>query len=135
MAVIGARPAHGIGVFGRRPRVRPRGRPRAQTRPVRASRRRTATSVSSLIVAIALAAGLALFYLSQSTHVAAMGYQIDGLQSRVAELRAEQQQLILQIGQARSPGAVEQRAAATLHFVPIRQDAIRFAPTSTDPIP
>jgi len=88
-----------------------------------------------LLIAIAAAAGLALFYLSQSTHVAAIGYQIDALESRAAALRAEQQQLILQIGEARSPGTISQRAVSSLQLVPIRQDAIRFAPTSTDPTP
>src|SRR6266571_906250 len=102
MAVIGARPATRIGVFGRR--THPRSRRAAQVRGRRAATRRAkATGISSLLVAIAAAAGLCLFYLSQSTHVAAIGYQIDGLQSRVAALQAEQQQLILQIGQARSP--------------------------------
>lgn len=135
MAVIGARPASGIWVFGRRPRVRPRSRPRPQKRTRSASRRAAASSLSSILIAIAAAAGLALFYLSQSTHVAAIGYQIDGLESRVAELRAEQQQLILQIGQAHSPATIQQRAVGSLHLVPIRQDAIRFAPASTDPTP
>ena len=62
-------------------------------------------------MAIAAAAGLCLFYLSQSTHVAALGYQIDDLQARVAELRAEQQQLTFQIGEARSPSTVEREGA------------------------
>lgn len=135
MAVIGARRASGIGIFGRRPRVRLRSRPRPALRSRRASRRAAASSLSSILIAIAAAAGLALFYLSQSTHVAAIGYQIDGLESRVAELRAEQQQLILQIGQARSPATIQQRAVSSLHLVPIRQDAIRFVPASTDPTP
>ncbi|MDP9250057.1 MAG: hypothetical protein M3O78_01645, partial [Chloroflexota bacterium] len=74
------------------------------------TRRTTATGISTLLVAIAAAAGLCLFYLSQSTHVAAIGYQIDGLQSRVSALQAQQQQLILQIGQARSPRTIEQQA-------------------------
>jgi uncharacterized protein HemX len=133
MAVIGARPATGIGVFGQRPRVRPRSRPQRSARARRTSRRAAASSISSILIAIAAAAGLALFYLSQSTHVAAIGYQIDGLQTRAAQLRADQQQLILQIGQARSPATIEQRAASSLHLVPIAQNAIRFAPTSTDP--
>jgi len=135
MAVIGARPASGIGILRRRPRPRPRSRAGRPTQGRRISRRASASSISTLLIAIAAAAGLALFYLSQSTHVAATGYQIDGLQSRLAELRAEQQQLILQIGQARSPATVQQRAATTLHLVPIAQNAIRFAPTSTDPTP
>jgi cell division protein FtsB len=135
MAVIGARPATGIGVFGRRPRVRPRSRPRPVARARRASRRAAASSISSILIAIAAAAGLALFYLSQSTHVSAIGYQIDGLETHAAQLRAEQQQLILQIGQARSPATIEQRAASSLHLVAIARNAIRFAPTSTDPTP
>lgn len=135
MAAIGARPATRIGVFGRRPVVHPRSHPRSVARPRRASRRAAASSISSILIAIAAAAGLALFYLSQSTHVSAIGYQIDGLETRVAQLRAEQQQLILQIGQARSPATIEQRAASSLHLVTIARNAIRFAPTSTDPTP
>jgi uncharacterized protein HemX len=135
MAVIGARPARGIGVFGRRPQVRPRSRPRPASRTSSVSRRAAASSLSSILIAIAAAAGLALFYLSQSTHVAAIGYQIDGLESRVAKLMAEQQQLILQIGQSHSPASIQQRAADELHLVPVLDSAIRFAPTSTDPTP
>jgi cell division protein FtsB len=131
MAVIGARPATRIGVFGRRTHPRPR-RP-AQVRGRRAATRRAkATGISSLLVAIAAAAGLCLFYLSQSTHVAAIGYQIDGLQSRVAALQAEQQQLILQIGQARSPRTIEQQARDRLHLVPLGQSVVTFARSSTD---
>ncbi|MEP6468137.1 MAG: hypothetical protein ABJC24_00035, partial [Chloroflexota bacterium] len=66
------------------------------------------TGVSGVLVAIAAAAGLALFYLSQSSHVAATGYQIGGLRAELAELRAEQQQLVFQIGELRSP-AVKNR--------------------------
>jgi cell division protein FtsB len=131
MAVIGARPATRIGVFGRRPHSRPRRA--AQVRGRRAATRRAkATGISSLLVAIAAAAGLCLFYLSQSTHVAAIGYQIDGLQSRVAALQAEQQQLVLQIGQARSPRTIEQQARDRLHLVPLDQSVVTFAPSSTD---
>jgi cell division protein FtsB len=131
MAVTGARPATRIGVLGRRSHPRPR-----RAVPVRArrpaNRRAKATGISSLLVAIAAAAGLCLFYLSQSTHVAAMGYQIDGLQSRISALQAEQQQLILQIGQARSPRTIEQRAKDLLHLVPLDQSVVTFAPSSTD---
>jgi cell division protein FtsB len=131
MAVIGARPATRIGVFGRRTHPRPRRPAQVRGRPA-ATRRAKATGISSLLVAIAAAAGLCLFYLSQSTHVAAIGYQIDGLQSRVAALQAEQQQLILQIGQARSPRTIEQQARDRLHLVPLGQSVVTFAPSSTD---
>jgi cell division protein FtsB len=104
----------------------------ARPRPRRAAdpRRRT-TSITSLLVAIVAAAGLALFYLSQSSQVAATGYQIDALQARVNALRAEQQQLVLRIGQARSPATIA-AGAERLHLVPLDQSVVRFAPTSTE---
>jgi hypothetical protein len=133
MAVIGARPASRIGVLGRRSHPRPRMRRAAPARSRPAVTRRTrATGISSLLVAIAAAAGLCLFYLSQSTHVAAIGYEIDGLQSRISALQAEQQQLILQIGQARSPRTIEQQAKDRLHLVPLDQSVVTFAPSATD---
>ena len=68
------------------------------------------TNVSGFLVAIAVAAALALFYLSQSSHVAATGYEIDNLQTKLAQARAQQQQLIWEIGRARSPSQIEARA-------------------------
>jgi uncharacterized protein HemX len=134
MAIVGARPATGIGIVRRRPR--PRTRPVA---PARSRARRVArsggavTSISTVLVAIAAAAGLCLFYLSQSTHVAALGYQIDALQARVADLRAEQQQLTFQIGEARSPSTVEAKAQSDLQLVPLDPAVVRFATRSIDP--
>jgi len=91
------------------------------------------TSISTLLIVIAAAAGLCLFYLSQSTHVAALGYQIDGLQARVADLRAEQQQLTFEIGVARSPSTIEVKAQSELRLVPLDPTVIRFATRSIDP--
>jgi hypothetical protein len=91
------------------------------------------TSISTVLVAIAAAAGLCLFYLSQSTHVAALGYQIDGLEARVAELRAEEQQLTFEIGVARSPSTVAAKAQSVLRLVPLDPAAVRFATRSIDP--
>ncbi|HEY7526190.1 MAG TPA: hypothetical protein VIA82_05105 [Candidatus Limnocylindria bacterium] len=133
MAISGARPATGIGIFGGRPRVRVR--PRPEARPRRRSgadrRRRQMTGVSGILVGLAAAAGLAFFYLSQSTHVAAIGYQISGLQGQLAELRAEQQQLILQIGEAQSPAVITRRAKYDLHLVELSSDSVTFAQRST----
>jgi hypothetical protein len=91
------------------------------------------TSISTVLVGIAAAAGLSLFYLTQSTHVAALGYQIDSLEARVADLRAEEQQLIFQIGEARSPSTVEAKAQQELQLVPVDPAAVRFATRSIDP--
>jgi hypothetical protein len=88
-------------------------------------------SISSVLVAIAAAAGLGLFYLSQSSHVAATGYEIDGLQARLAETRGAQQQLIFEIGEARSPSVIEHRARVRLRLVPLPDEAVTFAPTTT----
>jgi hypothetical protein len=133
MAIVGARPATGIGIVRRRPRVRQRPtttRPRAR----RVARSRGAiTSISTVLVGIAAAAGLSLFYLTQSTHVAALGYQIDSLEARVADLRAEEQQLTFQIGEARSPSTVEAKAQRELQLVPVDPAAVRFATRSIDP--
>ena len=113
MAISGARPATGIGIFGRpRPRPRPRTVAQPRRRPGAGRRPRQMTGVSGILVGLAAAAGLAFFYLSQSTHVAAVGYQTTGLDSQLAELRAEQQQLILQIGEARSPAVITRRATS-----------------------
>jgi cell division protein FtsB len=131
MAVIGARPATGIWFLDRRPRIA-RPTTRSHSRAPRGSsalRRRQTANVSSLLVAIVAAAGLALFYLTQSTHVAATGYEIESLEAQLAERRAEQQQLIWAIGQARSPAVIAERARQELDLVPVEQDSIRFART------
>jgi len=130
MAISGARPATGIGIFGGRPRVRPRQVARPRRRSGADRRRRQMTSVSGILVALAVAAGLAFFYLSQSTHVAAIGYQITGLEVQLAELRAEQQQLILQIGEARSPARIEALARSRLHLVQLDDGDVTFASRS-----
>src|SRR4026207_1854124 len=134
MAIVGARPATGIGIVRRRPRPRTRPAAPARTRARRLARSGGAVpTISTVLVAIAAAAGLCLFYLSQSTHVAALGYQIDALQSRVADLRAEQQQLTFQIGEARSPSTVEAKAQSELQLVPLDPTVVRFAARSIDP--
>lgn len=91
------------------------------------------TGASGLLAIIAAGALLALFYLSQSGHVAATGYQINALQSRVAELRADQQQLIYRIAEARSPAVIERVARGRLQLQPLPVDSVTFADTqSTD---
>src|SRR5687768_15806530 len=99
MAITGARPATGPWFLPGRARPRPKARRRPQ--PARGARRgggvrRVARriEVRPYLVAIVMAAALAFFYLSQSTGVAATGYQIDALETTLAEHRAEQQQLI-----------------------------------------
>jgi hypothetical protein len=94
--------------------------------------RGTVGSISTVLVAIAAAAGLCLFYLTQSTHVAALGYQIDGLQVRVADLRAQQQQLTFEIGVARSPSTIEVEAQNELRLVPLDPTVVRFATRPID---
>lgn len=83
--------------------------------------------VRPMLVGIAVAAALAFFYLSQSTRVAATGYEIDALQARLAETRAEQQQLIWAIGQARSPAEITKRAQRSLRLVPLDQSTVTYA--------
>jgi cell division protein FtsB len=130
MAISGARPVGGIGVFGRsRPRPRTTAAPRRRAGAGRRSRQ--VSGVPGILVAIAAAAGLALFYLSQSSHVAATGYQISSLQTQLAELRAEQQQLIYQVGESRSPAVIERRARRLLHLMPLPADSVTFAQPST----
>ena len=132
MAIVGARPATGIGIVRRRPRPRTRpAAPRQRARRV-ARRRGAVASISTVLISIAAAAGLCLVYLSQSTHVAALGYQIDSLEARVAELHAEQQQLTFQIGEARSPSTVAARAQSELRLVPVDPTVVRFATRSID---
>ena len=134
MAIVGARPATGIGIVRRRPRVRTRPAAPSRTRAHRRARSRGAVgSISTILVAIAAAVGFCLFYLSQSTHVAALGYQIDALQSRVADLQAEEQQLTFQIGVARSPSTIEVNAHDELRLVPLDPAVVRFAASSIDP--
>jgi cell division protein FtsL len=133
MAVIGARRATGLSILTRRPR--PRARTKAPTRIRRASagrRRREMTNVSGFLIAIAVAAALALFYLTQSSHVAATGYEIDNLQTTLSQARAQQQQLIWEIGRAQSPAQIEDRARKELRLVPLAPGAVRFAPRSID---
>lgn len=83
----------------------------------------------SLVAIIAAGAMLALFYLSQSGHVAATGYEIEELQARVAELRADQQQLVYRIAEARSPAVIERIARAKLELLPLPVDSVTFADT------
>lgn len=133
MAVIGARPATNPWFGGRRTRPRPRTRPRTARR----GRRITAgggiarIDVRPLLVLIMVAAGLALFYLSQSTRVAATGYEIDALEAALAERQADQQQLILAIGHARSPAEITRRATTELQLVPLEDGAVTFAPSAS----
>ena len=130
MAVIGARPATGFRLLGRPAPVAARPRkstPRAKRRSNAGRRRREMTGASGLLVAIAAAAGLGLFYLSQSAHVAATGYEIQGLRGQLDHLLAEQQQLVLAISEARSPAAIERRAKEELHLVPLPQEHVKFA--------
>jgi hypothetical protein len=136
MAVIGARPAT-IPWFGGR-RIRPRIRTRPG--PARRARRFTAghrlarkIDVRPLLMAIIVAAGLGLFYLSQSAHVAATGYKIDLLESQLAQSHAEQQQLIWAIGEARSPAEVTHRAKTELKLVLLEDGAVNFAPSANRP--
>ena len=140
MAVIGARPAQPWFLGWRAPR-RPRGRPQpafgARGRHGVRVRRRAAArlDVRPLLLGIVIAAGLAFFYLSQSTHVAATGYEIDALEARLAEQRALQQQLTTAIGHARSPAEITERARAELGLVPLDPAAVTFVRGSATPPP
>src|SRR5579859_3071208 len=127
MAVIGARPATGIGILGRRSRPRPVRVPEpVRARHLGAERRQRQRSIAGILVAIAAAAGVALFYLSQSTNVAAVGYEIDALRGQIAALKADQQQLELQIGAARAPIQILQRATHQLGLTPLDSSAVMF---------
>jgi hypothetical protein len=88
--------------------------------------------VRPYLVAILMAAALAFFYLSQSTGVAATGYQIEALEAALAERRAEQQQLIWSIGQARAPAEITRRAREQLNLVPLPAEAVEYAPAQDD---
>ena len=137
MAVSGARPATGPWFLPGGARLRPRPRRRLQT--TRGARRGGVRRVARRIevrpylVAIVMAAALAFFYLSQSTGVAATGYQIDALEATLAQRRAEQQQLIWSIGEARSPAEITRRARQRLDLVPLPADAIQYAPARDEP--
>ncbi|MDQ3689839.1 MAG: hypothetical protein M3406_07395 [Chloroflexota bacterium] len=113
-------------------------RPRTRPQPVRRARRQSAdrraasrVDIRPLLVAIVVAAALALFYLSQSTRVAATGYEIDALEATLAQSHADQQQLIWAIGQARSPGEITQRARTELELVFLEDEAVTFAPSAS----
>ena len=79
------------------------------------------------VVAIVVAAALAIFYLSQSTGVAARGYEIDSLAVALADRRAEQQQLITAVAGARSPAEIARRARFQLGLQPLDGSAVTFA--------
>jgi len=127
VAIVGARPAPRIGPFGRRSRVRPQRARTARPQSGAGRRSREMTGASGLMAIIAAGALLALFYLSQSGHVAATGYEIDDLRARVAELRADQQQLVYRIAEARSPAVIERIARAKLQLLPLPVDSVTFA--------
>ena len=129
MAVIGARPATGI--LGRRTRPRPVREPeRSRVRHLGAERRQRQRSIAGMLAAIAAAAAIAIFYLSQSTHVAAVGYEIDSLRGQITSLKAAQQRLVLDIGAARAPTQVLQRATHDLQLVPLDPRDVAFAAPS-----
>ena len=126
MAVIGARPAPNPW-FGGLGRVRPR---RVTRQPARRGRRRrlgASVDVRPALVAIVVAVALAIFYLSQSTGVAARGYEIDTLALSLAERRAEQQQLITAVAQARTPAEIIRRARFQLGLQSLDGSAVTFA--------
>jgi hypothetical protein len=133
MAVIGARPATGPWFLGGRRRPRQRTRQPARRRSTRVTARAvSAVDIRPFLVLIAIAAALALFYLSQSTRVAATGYEIDALEATLSDRRADQQQLIWAIGQARSPAEITRRATRELHLVQLGDDAVTFAQPTDD---
>jgi hypothetical protein len=126
MAVIGARPAASPW-FGGLGRVRPR---RVTRQPARRGRRRrlgASVDVRPALVAIVVAVALAIFYLSQSTGVAARGYEIDTLALSLAERRADQQQLITAVAQARTPAEIIRRARFQLGLQSLDGSAVTFA--------
>lgn len=137
MAIVGARPAQPWFLDWRsvrraRPRPAPARNPhRARARRVKESRR----DVRPLLLAIVVAAGLALVYLSQSTRVAATGYEIDALEATLADQRAVHQQLISAIGHARSPAEITDRARRELGLVPLDEGAVQFVQGSVAPPP
>ena len=135
MAIIGARPAQPWFLgwrSARRPtrtgsRPGPRPRRMGAGQGVRVRRRAEARrDIRPLLLAIVIAAGMAFFYLSQSTRVAATGYQIDALEASLAELRASSQQLVSAIGNARSPAQITNRARSQLGLVPLDEGAVQF---------
>lgn len=133
MAVIGARPATSPWFLGGRRRIRPR----KASKPARRVRRGrlglgASVDIRPVVVAIVVAAGLAIFYLSQSTGVAARGYEIDTLAATLADRRAEQQQLVMAVAQARSPAEITRRARFQLGLQDLDGSAVTFAePTDT----
>lgn len=136
MAIVGARPAQPWFLdwrSARNARTRPqsvRNAHRAHSRRRREARR----DIRPLLLAIAVAAGLAFFYLSQSTHVAATGYEIDALEASLAEQRAVQQQLVSAIGHARSPAEITDRARRELGLVLLEEGAVQFVrPSAIEP--
>jgi len=130
MAIVGARPASRFGLFGpSRPRPRTVAQPHRRAAAGRRAQR--VGGVPGALIGIAVAAGLALFQLSQSSHVAATGYEISDLRAQLAELRAEQQQLIFEIGEAQSPAIIEKHAKSILRLVTLPPDAVTFAQPST----
>jgi hypothetical protein len=126
VAIVGARPASGIGLLGRRSRIRPQPARQVRRRSG-AGRRREMTGAGGWLAVIAAGALLALFYLTQSAHVAATGYEINSLEQRVAELRADQQQLIYRIAEARSPAVIERVARGRLQLQPLPVESVTFA--------
>lgn len=137
MAVTGARPATWLdGLTGRLlPPARIRRRTRSGTRRPRLTHgsrlRREATGLPIMLGAILLAAGLGLFQISLSANVSAAGYSITSLESRLATLEAERQELVYLIGQAQSPDRIAERAGQ-LALTPINPDFIRFASPLAD---
>jgi hypothetical protein len=128
MAIVGARPATSPWFLGGRGRIRPR----RGSRPARRGRRGRirlggSVDIRPFLVAIVVAAALAIFYLSQSTGVAARGYEIDTLAMTLADRRAEQQQLLSAVAGARSPSEITRRARFQLGLQYLDGSAVTFA--------
>ena len=96
-----------------------------------AGRRRVARAVNvpGIALAIVAAACLAFFYLSQSTTSPPPDIGSTRVEQRIAQVRQEQQQLLLAIGEARAPARIEARATKELALQPIPDAAVQFART------
>jgi hypothetical protein len=133
MAVSGARPAANPWFLGgRRRTTRPRRATTAHRRRRGRVRLGASVDVRPFLVTIVVAAALAIFYLSQSTGVAARGYEIDNLAATLADRQAEQQQLIAAVAQAQSPAEIIRRARFQLGLQALGAANVTFA-TPTDP--
>ncbi len=88
-----------------------------------------------LTIAFLAAALLSLFYLGQTSDIAASGYDIARLQEQKQTLEMQNEQLRLQVAQLQSLDRIDREASSRLHMGPPEREVFVSAPPISIPTP